>query len=163
MQSAGETFAQRGLSYGMPCVRADGNDLFAMTKVMKDAVARARSGDGPTFIEAVTYRLRDHTTADDARRYRDDAELATWEARDPLPRLKRWMEEKGLWDATQHEKVTKAGEARVAEIISNAEDISPPDRTEFFDHMYAELPASLIRQRDTKRTTSLGQFPEDLV
>ena len=107
--------------------------------------------------------MRDHTTADDARRYRDDAELATWEARDPLPRLKRWMEEKGLWDATQHEKVTKAGEARVSEIISNAEDISPPDRTEFFDHMYAELPASLIRQRDTKRTTSLGQFPEDLV
>jgi pyruvate dehydrogenase E1 component alpha subunit len=162
VQSAGETFAQRGISYGMPCVRADGNDLFAMTKVMKDAVARARAGEGPTFIEAVTYRLRDHTTADDARRYRDAGELETWEARDPLPRLRRWMEAKGLWDKSQHEKAMKSGEERVAEIISNAEEIAAPDRSEFFDHMYADLPASLKRQRDSKRTTSLGQFPEDL-
>ncbi|MBI2139075.1 pyruvate dehydrogenase (acetyl-transferring) E1 component subunit alpha, partial [Candidatus Woesearchaeota archaeon] len=74
-QTASETFAQKGIAYGMPCIRVDGNDVFAVYVAVQEAIARARRGEGPTFIEAYTYRLCDHTTSDDAKRYRSDEEF----------------------------------------------------------------------------------------
>jgi pyruvate dehydrogenase E1 component alpha subunit len=99
IQCSAPTVAQRGLAYGMECIQADGNDLFAMTKVVRDAAERARKDKRPTFIEAVTYRLGDHTTADDARRYRDPDEVEMWKLRDPIIRLRKHMESKKLWNS----------------------------------------------------------------
>ena len=98
VQCSAPTIAQRGLAYGMDCIQCDGNDIFAVVKVMKDAINRARNDKRPTFIEALTYRLGDHTTADDARRYRDGAELDQWKKRDPITRLGLYLRGKKLWD-----------------------------------------------------------------
>ena len=161
IQSSAPTFAQRGLSYGMPCVQVDGNDLFAMIYVMREATERARKENRPTFIEAVTYRLRDHTTADDARRYRDAEELTAWEGRDPILRIRKWLEGRKLWNDKKESAAQDAAKARVQEIVAAAEGIEAPATGDFFNHMYAEIPAELAAQRDAMRTSSLGLHPED--
>ena len=97
-QTASQTFAQKALAYGMPTIQVDGNDIFAVYKAHRDAVERARAGGGPSFIEALTYRLGDHTTADDARRYRPADGAGGGAARDPLVRTRKYLEAKGLWD-----------------------------------------------------------------
>jgi 2-oxoisovalerate dehydrogenase E1 component alpha subunit len=97
-QTGAETLAQKGLAGGLHSVQVDGNDVIAMLAVMQEAVARARRGGGGTVVEAVTYRLSDHTTADDARRYRPDDEVKqAWE-REPLKRLRKYLEALGHWD-----------------------------------------------------------------
>lgn len=162
IQSSAETFAQRGIAYGMDVIQCDGNDLFAVVKVMQDAVKRAREESRPTFIEAITYRLRDHTTADDARRYRDEAEVAAWEQRDPIIRLRKYMTDRGLWDDAKQEAMEETAKKRVAEVVKNAEEIAAPSTNDFFDNMYAELTPELKRQRSTMRTSSLGQNPSEI-
>ena len=97
-QTRAKTLAHRALAYGFPGVQVDGNDLLAMVAVTREAVARAREGGGPTLIEAVTYRLTPHSTADDPKKYREETEVKAWEAREPLPRLRRYLEAKGLVD-----------------------------------------------------------------
>ena len=159
LQCSAPTIAQRGLAYGMHCVQCDGNDLFAVVKVVQDAAERARTENRPTFIEAVTYRLGDHTTADDARRYRDEAEVELWKGRDPVIRLKRYMIGKGIWDDARDNAINEQVEHEVAQITARAEEIEPPDRGDFFNHMYADLPDNLRSQRDTMRTSSIGQDP----
>lgn len=161
IQSSAPTFAQRGLAYGMESIQVDGNDLFAVVYVMRDAIRRAREQSRPTFIEAVTYRLRDHTTADDARRYRDAEELAAWEKRDPLVRLRGWLESRRLWSPDQEAAAKERSQSEVNAIVARAEGIAAPASGDFFDHMYAELPDELRRQRDTMRTSSLGQDPSE--
>ncbi|MBX3373630.1 MAG: pyruvate dehydrogenase (acetyl-transferring) E1 component subunit alpha [Phycisphaeraceae bacterium] len=161
IQSSAPTFAQRGLAYGMESIQVDGNDLFAVVYVMRDAIRRAREQSRPTFIEAVTYRLRDHTTADDARRYRDAEELAAWEKRDPLVRLRGWLESRRLWSPDQEAAAKERSQSEVNAIVARAEGIAAPAAGDFFNHMYAELPDELRRQRDTMRTSSLGQDPSE--
>ena len=95
---ASETVAQKAIGYGAHGIQVDGNDLFAVYKATRDARERARAGGGVTLIEAVTYRLGDHTTADDARRYRDQAEVDLWKARDPITRIRNYMKERKLWN-----------------------------------------------------------------
>ncbi len=163
IQSSAPTFAQRGIAYGMECHQVDGNDLFAVVKVMKDAVRTARETNRPVFIEALTYRLGDHTTADDARRYRDAAELEAWKARDPLLRLEAYMTKTlGIWSPEKQEAARAAALERVEATVKEAEGIAPPHKDEFFDHMYAEIPADLARQRDTMRTSGIGQDPSQI-
>lgn len=95
-QSASATFAVKALAYGLPGVRVDGNDVFAVFSAAREAVDRARRGEGPTFIEAVTYRLSGHNSADEPDRYRDAREVESWAAKDPLPRFRTWLREAGL-------------------------------------------------------------------
>ena len=159
IQCSAPTLAQRGLAYGMHCVQCDGNDLFAVVKVVRDAADRARNENRPTFIEAVTYRLGDHTTADDARRYRDEAEVELWKGRDPMIRLKKYMIDKDIWDDARDNAINEQVEHEVAQITARAENIEPPVRNDFFNHMFAELPENLRTQRDTMRTSSIGQDP----
>ncbi|MGK7312205.1 MAG: pyruvate dehydrogenase (acetyl-transferring) E1 component subunit alpha, partial [Candidatus Longimicrobiales bacterium M2_2A_002] len=97
-QTKSETLAQKGLGQGMRSVQVDGNDVLAMYAATKEAVARARDGEGPTLIEAVTYRLSLHTTVDDPSRYRSEEEVEEWEARDPIPRFRDYLEERGVLD-----------------------------------------------------------------
>ena len=160
LQMASETVAQKALAYGMPTVQVDGNDMFAVFKATREALDRARSGGGPSFIEAVTYRLADHTTADDASRYRDTAELDSWKAKDPMIRHRKYLESRGLWDDAKQEAAEQKAAKVVAEVVKTAEEIAKPSPAEFFDHMFAVLPEDLALQRDTMRTESLGMRPE---
>lgn len=157
IQCSAPTIAQRGLAYGMDCVQCDGNDIFAVVKVMKDAIKRARENKRPTFIEAVTYRLGDHTTADDARRYRDAVELEAWKGRDPIVRLGIYLRKNKLWDDKKEAALLERVKDEVAEVVKRAETIVAPDKADFFNYMYAELSEELRTQRDTKATHSLGQ------
>lgn len=159
-QTASETFAQKAIAYGMPGVQVDGNDLFAVYKSAKEAIERARAGGGPSFIEYFTYRLGDHTTADDARRYRDPQELEAWQAKDPLIRLRNWLEARGLWDEARQAESMERAKAAVSQVVKAAEGIEKPTPADFFDHMYADLPAELETQKRTMQTHSLGQEPE---
>ncbi|MEO1511792.1 MAG: thiamine pyrophosphate-dependent enzyme, partial [Planctomycetota bacterium] len=159
-QMRSPTVAQKAIAYEMPCLSVDGNDIFAVYKATKEARQRAVKGGGPTFIEGVTYRLGDHTTADDARRYRDQAELDSWLAKDPLIRTRKYMESKGLWDDKKQTALEERAGKIVNEIVRAAEGIEDPEKVEFFDDMFAELPADLVKQRETMRTSSLGQNPE---
>ncbi|MFN0133690.1 MAG: pyruvate dehydrogenase (acetyl-transferring) E1 component subunit alpha [Phycisphaerales bacterium] len=161
IQMNSETVAQKAIAYGMPTIQVDGNDLFAVYKASRDAIERARSGGGPSFIEAVTYRLGDHTTADDARRYRDQKEVEMWAARDPLVRLRKYLEKKDLWSEDRQKKLEERAKAIVQEVVKTAEGIEKPTADDIFDYTFAgELPAELQRQKATMRTSSLGQQPE---
>lgn len=163
IQMNSETVAQKAIAYGMPTIQVDGNDLFAVYKASRDAIERARSGGGPSFIEAVTYRLGDHTTADDARRYRDQKEVEMWAARDPLVRLRKYLEKKDLWSEDRQKKLEERAKAIVQEVVKTAEGIEKPATDDIFDYTFAgELPAELQRQRATMRTSSLGQRPEQV-
>jgi TPP-dependent pyruvate/acetoin dehydrogenase alpha subunit len=154
------TVAQKALAYDMPCIQVDGNDLFAVYKASRDAIERARRGGGPAFIEAVTYRLADHTTADDARRYRDSAEVDAWMGKDPLIRLRKYLTGKGLWDDARQAEADEAGRQTAAEVVKAAEGAGTPPVTDMFDYTFATLTPELQTQRATMRTHSLGQRPE---
>lgn len=163
IQCSAPTIAQRGLAYGMECVQCDGNDIFAVVKVMKDAIKRARNDQRPTFIEALTYRIGDHTTADDARRYRDAAELDAWKLRDPIVRLGHYLRGKKLWTDKKEMELVERAKAVVSAVVERAEGIAPPDKSEMFNSMYATIDdPELIRQRETMRTSSLGQDPSQV-
>jgi pyruvate dehydrogenase E1 component alpha subunit len=111
IQCSAPTVAQRGIAYGMPCLQLDGNDLFAVVYGVRKAIEHARTTGKPFFIEGVTYRLGDHTTADDARRYRDQAEVDAWKARDPITRLRNYMTKKGIWSDAKDAALREAAEA----------------------------------------------------
>ncbi|HEX3358934.1 MAG TPA: pyruvate dehydrogenase (acetyl-transferring) E1 component subunit alpha [Tepidisphaeraceae bacterium] len=161
-QTGSETFAQKGLAYGMPSVQVDGNDIFAVYKAHKQAVARAREGLGPSFIECVTYRIGDHTTADDSRRYRSAEEMAAWGKKDPIHRTRKFLESRGMWDANQQSRAEEKARAQAQEITRLAMETPAPVITDIFDNVFAELPCQLNKQRNTLRTDSIGQDPEQI-
>ena len=162
IQCSAPTVAQRGIAYGMPCLQVDGNDIFATVYAMRMASEHARTQGKPYFIEMVTYRLGDHTTADDASRYRDKAEVESWKGKDPLIRVRKHMERLKLWNEKKEAELLERTEKLVAEAVARAENIAAPHSVDFFNSMYAELPADLALQRDTMQTHSLGQDPGQL-
>jgi pyruvate dehydrogenase E1 component alpha subunit len=142
-QTHSRTIAQKALAYGIPGIQVDGNDVLAVHAASREAVDRARAGDGPTLIECVTYRLGVHTTADDPTRYRSDEEVRAWERRDPLTRFSAYLEKKGLLDAGVEQEI----EEEIAQGVKNFEAAAGPDPLRVFDHVYATLPAHLQAQR----------------
>jgi pyruvate dehydrogenase E1 component alpha subunit/2-oxoisovalerate dehydrogenase E1 component alpha subunit len=146
-QTASRTIAIKARAYGMPGIRVDGNDFLAVYKVLSDAVARARSGGGPTFVEALTYRMGAHSTSDDPTRYRSDAEVEIWKKKDPLDRLRRHLAGLGLvTDESDRALDEELGE-EVNEAVKKVEALPPPARESIFDDVYAELPWNLREQR----------------
>jgi pyruvate dehydrogenase E1 component alpha subunit len=162
IQCSAPTVAQRGIAYGMECLQVDGNDIFATVYAVRKAAERARKEGKPYFIEMVTYRLGDHTTADDASRYRDKAEVEAWRSRDPLIRVRKHMERLKLWDDAKEKELVERTERLVAEAVARAENIAAPHSADFFNAMYQELSPDLALQRDTMQTHSLGQDPGQL-
>jgi pyruvate dehydrogenase E1 component alpha subunit len=146
-QSAAATLAQKAVAAGIRGEQVDGNDVIAVRAVVEAAVERARAGDGPTLIEAVTYRLSDHTTADDASRYRDDAEVSRHWPEEPVARLRTYLSHRGAWDKDREEGLLQqcnhAVEQAAAAYVATA--AQPGGST--FDYLYAELPAELADQR----------------
>ncbi|MGH7319510.1 MAG: pyruvate dehydrogenase (acetyl-transferring) E1 component subunit alpha [Candidatus Rokuibacteriota bacterium] len=143
-QTRAETIAQKAAAHGFPGIQVDGNDLLAVCVATREAVDRARRGGGPTLIEAVTYRLGAHSTADDPTKYRDEAEVTTWETKEPLPRFRRYLETKGFVDERFHAAMEAEVDAEVRAAIERAEARMPAAKLgEMFDHVYAELPAEV--------------------
>ncbi len=145
-QTASETLAQKAHAYGIPGIQVDGNDVFAVYSVTREALERARGGGGPTLIEAVTYRLGDHTTADDATRYRKNEEVAAWEGRDPILRLRNYLEARDLWNGAKEAALQTSTQEWVDEQVSALEAMPPQDPSDIFTSMYAELPSHLAEQ-----------------
>ncbi len=149
-QTRSKTLAQKAHAYGIAGVQVDGNDLLAVYAAAEEAVGRARSGGGPTLIECVTYRMAVHTTADDPKRYRSDAEVETWRRKCPLTRFQLYLKAKGLVT----EAGLKAEEEEVAAEIQAAVDRAEEqmkhlgDPLHMFEHAYAEMPPYLKEQRD---------------
>jgi 2-oxoisovalerate dehydrogenase E1 component alpha subunit len=155
-QTAAETLAQKGIAAGVPGEQVDGNDVVAMREAVGRAIAKARTGGGPHLIEALTYRLGDHTTADDASRYRNDAEVSPRWAEEPIARLRRHLVEGGLWVKADEERmlaeISTAIEKAAAEYLA----IPPQSPAAMFDFTYSSLPRTLAEQRDA----ALGALEE---
>src|SRR5262245_1078866 len=143
-QTHSRTIAQKALAYGLPGIQVDGNDVLAVYAAAREAVERARAGQGPTLIECVTYRLGVHTTADDPTKYRSEAEVAMWEQKDPLTRFCAYLEKRNLLE----EGLEQAVDEEMAEAIDRLESAPPADPLTMFDHVYADLPPHLQTQPD---------------
>jgi pyruvate dehydrogenase E1 component alpha subunit len=147
MQSASPTLAQKAIAAGFDGVQVDGNDVIAVRHAMSTALERAYSGGGPTLIEAITYRLSDHTTADDASRYRPPEEVAAAWKREPLLRLRTYLAGTQAWSKEDEEKLLAACNAEVQAAAQSYLDTPAPSPAQMFDHLYATLPPALAAQR----------------
>ncbi len=146
-QTAAATLAQKAIAAGIPGEQVDGNDVIAVRAVVALAIERADRGDGPTLIEALTYRLSDHTTADDASRYRNDSEVSPhWHA-EPVARLRNHMTRTGLWDKSKEDALLRECSAAVEQATDDYLAMPPQPAETTFDQTYAQLPADLIEQR----------------
>jgi len=157
-QTHSRTIAQKALAYGLPGIQVDGNDVLAVYAASREAVVRAREGDGPTLIECVTYRLGVHTTADDPTKYRSEEEVKEWERKDPLTRFSAYLEKKNLLETGLEEQV----DAEIARSVAAFEATGPADPLIMFDHVYGTPPPHLLEQREDlarrlDRTTTRGE------
>ena len=155
-QSATETLAQKAVAAGIPGEQVDGNDAIAVRAVTERALARARQGEGPTLIEAITYRLCDHTTSDDASRYRDDAEVTRHWPAEPLVRLRNYLVGAGQWDKSKEEALLRESGSAVGQAAEDYLATPPQPVSANFDFVYAEAPAELVEQREAAIALAQG-------
>jgi pyruvate dehydrogenase E1 component alpha subunit len=147
IQSAAVSLADRAAGYGMPGASVDGNDLFATFDAATAAVTRARAGDGPSLIVARTYRLSAHNTVDDPTRYVDSEELAQAQRSEPIARLRAHLRERDLVSEEQEERLLEEIQETIEQAVAEAEAYPKPEPAEIFEHIYAERPVRLERQR----------------
>jgi len=147
-QTGAETLAQKGIAGGLHCLQVDGNDLIAVLEAMRRATTRARSGMGGSVIEFMTYRLHDHTTADDARRYRGEEEVKAAWTREPMLRLRQYLTDSKVWDEAQEKAwLEECGKKVDVEINAYLETAVQPVEA-MFDYLYADPPPDLLAQRE---------------
>lgn len=146
-QTAAEFIADRGPGFGMPGCVVDGNDVLAVYQAVCEAIARARAGEGPTLIEAVTYRLGAHTTADDPTKYRSQAEVEEWTRRDPLRRFRKFLLNHAIMSEANEQQIQEAVNAEIQALVEEYEALEPQSPAYLFDLVYAEMPPQLERQR----------------
>jgi len=145
-QTKSETIAQKSIAYGMQGIQVDGNDVLAVYQATKEAVLRARGGEGPTLIEAVTYRLGPHTTSDDPSRYRDQAEAREWQKRDPLERVRVFLSERDAWTPEWQQRIEDESTIEVERAVELAEQLPLPTVSEMFEGMFERVPSHLLDQ-----------------
>ncbi|MBI4064405.1 MAG: pyruvate dehydrogenase (acetyl-transferring) E1 component subunit alpha [Elusimicrobia bacterium] len=172
-QTASQTIAQKAIGYNVAGIQVDGNDVLALFKAVGDAVARGRRGEGTTVIEAETYRLGDHTTADDASRYRSKEDVEAWKQKDPLKRFKLYLLAKKFLDEDADIRFHKEAEREVEKAIEEYESYPEPNPLDIFNNTYAQNPWHVEEQKreleailKTKKerqgpivTQSEGRFP----
>lgn len=146
-QTATRTFAEKAVGYGIPGVRVDGNDLFAVVSATRRALERGVRGEGPTLIEAITYRMGGHSTSDDPNRYRESEALQAWAARDPIERVKRYLLKRAAWSEEQETNLRSDIDRKFREAVAISERTPPPPLESMFDDVYAKVPWSLAEQR----------------
>lgn len=147
LQTAAESFAIKGVAYGVEGVRVDGNDVLAVIATVRKAAEKARQGLGATLIEAVTYRMSSHSTSDDPSVYRDAHDVDSWQPKDPLRRFRTYLEGKGLWDAAKEEALLAEIKETIDKAITTAESTKGPKAETLFDDVYAEIPPHLQLQK----------------
>ncbi len=150
-QTRARTLAQKALAYGFDGLQVDGNDVLAVYVATRDALNRARAGEGPTLIECLTYRMSLHTTADDPSKYRPKAEEEAWRKKDPLPRFQGYLKAKGLWDEAWQAQLDAEVEAEMRQAIAEAEADRDFDPADMFDYVFASTPPSLRAQQEEVR------------
>jgi pyruvate dehydrogenase E1 component alpha subunit len=157
-QTASQTIAQKAFAYGIDAFQVDGNDILSVIVAAREAIEKARTGGGPTLIEAVTYRLAMHTTADDPRKYRTDEEVAAWEGRDPLLRFRDYLRKKKLIDEKIEAMLEEEIRAEIDQAVATYEKYQP-DPYEFFKYMYQEMTPELQRQMGELKKSLEGEQP----
>ncbi|MFW9992253.1 MAG: pyruvate dehydrogenase (acetyl-transferring) E1 component subunit alpha [Candidatus Odinarchaeota archaeon] len=145
-QTASESIAIKAKAYGMPGVQVDGNDILAVYKAVSEAAERARNGEGPTLIEAVTYRIGPHTSSDDPTRYRIKEEVQKWQEQDPINRFKLYLIEKKLLTEKKIEKITKEYDKTLNDLIKEADQVEKPALETLFTDVFADMPWHLQEQ-----------------
>jgi 2-oxoisovalerate dehydrogenase E1 component alpha subunit len=155
-QSRAATLAQKAIAAGLDAEQVDGDDAIAVFAAMQKALAEARSGRGPQVIETLTYRVSDHTTADDARRYRSDDELEHRRALDPVARLRKHLQRERLWSDADERRLHTEHMARVEDAAAEFLSMPPPAPESMFDHLFAQLPEALREQREALRRDGSG-------
>jgi pyruvate dehydrogenase E1 component alpha subunit len=146
-QTAAQTLAQKAIAAGIDGLQVDGNDVVAVHEAALRALDKARRGDGPTLVEALSYRLGDHTTADDATRYRDPETVERQWASEPIARLRKYLLNIGAWDKTREEVLVNVVHEQVEAAVEQYTAIGAPETSAMFDHLYAALPRALEAQR----------------
>jgi pyruvate dehydrogenase E1 component alpha subunit len=147
IQTRSRTIAQKAIAYGIPGVQVDGNDALAVYQAVREAADRARADEGPTLIEAMTFRMLMHTTADDPSRYRSEDEVAAWEAKDPLIRFRKYLTDKGIWDEKSQDRLEADCKQQIDEAVKAFESQAPfaPDAP--FDHVFGTRSDLIESQR----------------
>ncbi|MGK9167694.1 pyruvate dehydrogenase (acetyl-transferring) E1 component subunit alpha [Inquilinus limosus] len=154
LQTASQTLAQKAIAAGFLGEQVDGNDVIAVRAAAEEAIETARTGGGPRLIEAVTYRLGDHTTADDAARYRPPDEVQARWKEEPIARLRACLVGRQAWDKAAEEQLSAECQRRIEAAIERYLAIGPRPPETMFDHLYAELPRSYVAQRDELKGAS---------
>lgn len=150
-QTAAKTLAQKAIAAGIPGVQVDGNDVVAVRHAVAEALANARAGRGPAVIEAITYRLSDHTTADDASRYRNEQEIKDAWRIEPLLRLRTYLTKRGAWNETREEALKTECARQVDAAVQEYLNIPKQSTDAMFDYLYARLPKNVQEQRELAR------------
>ena len=156
LQTASETLAQKAIASGFAGEQVDGNDVIAMRAAAEEAIAEARAGKGPRFIEAVTYRLGDHTTADDAARYRPPEEVQAHWKEEPIARLRSYLVSQNAWGKVEEEQLAAECQQLIEVAIERYLATSPRSPDTMFDNLYAELPGAYAAQRRELTEVSHG-------
>ena len=158
IQSGAPTLAQKGVAAGLPSFQVDGNDVIALHDVVGAAINRARQGKGATVIEAISYRLSDHTTADDASRYRNSDELQEAWQKEPIKRLRHFLHRRGLWDESKEQALKERAERMIEKAVQTYLNTPLPKIADLFDYHYANTPGQLEEQkRDALNREELRQ------
>ena len=158
IQSGAPTLAQKGVAAGLPSFQVDGNDVIALHEVISAAIDRARQGKGATVIEAISYRLSDHTTADDASRYRNSDELQEAWQKEPIKRLRHFLHQRGLWDENKEQALKEQAERMIEKAVQTYLNTPLPTIADLFDYHYANTPDQLEKQkRDALNREELRQ------
>ncbi len=160
-QTATRTLAQKAIAAGIPGIQIDGNDVIAVRHTVGEALARARRGEGPTLIEALTYRLSDHTTADDASRYRDPREVTEAWTQEPLIRLRSYLTKLSMWDDAREEALKSECAREVEAAVDEYMGAPKPSTDEMFDYLFARPPRSLLEQREQARRRHVSRRTGD--
>jgi 2-oxoisovalerate dehydrogenase E1 component alpha subunit len=150
-QTAAQTLAQKAIAAGVPAVQVDGNDVLIVRQSVSEAVERARQGGGPTVIEALTYRLSDHTTSDDATRYRGADEVDAAREREPIMRLRTFLQSRGWWDEESEQVLRRRCSEEIEAAVSQYLATAKQSTDSMFDYLYAQLPEGLRAQREEAR------------
>lgn len=149
-QTASQTIAQKAIAYGIPGVQVDGNDILAVIHATREAVERARNGEGPSLIECVTYRMNVHTTADDPSKYRSKEEEEEWAGKDPITRFRKYLTSKRLWNKTKEEemqdRITKTIDDAIFRFEERMKELNTPDY--MFANAFIDEPPYLAMQRE---------------
>jgi pyruvate dehydrogenase E1 component alpha subunit len=146
-QTRAETLAQKAIAYGFPGIKVDGNDVFAVYKATKDAIDKARKGEGPTLIECFTYRLADHTTSDDAKKYRSEDEVKKWEKKDPILRFEKYLLGEKIINKKYVEDIKEKSIKEIESAVLKSEGTKMYSPEEMFEYMYKEKTPDLVEQQ----------------